>query len=72
MQVAGGAAVPLEGKLVFTPSPTDMVLVNGIELTPESSLQALRTALTFHGLSTSGSKSKCFTRLFESSEATGT
>ena len=63
MQVAGGAEVPLEGKLVFTPSPTDMVLVNGVELTPESSLQSLRTALTFHGLSTSGSKSKCFTRL---------
>ena len=55
--------VPLEGKLVFSPSPTDMVLVNGVELTPESSLQALRTALTFHSLSTSGSKSKCFTRL---------
>ena len=63
MQVAGGAEVPLEGRLVFTPSPTDMVLVNGVELTPESSLQSLRTALTFHGLSTSGSKSKCFTRL---------
>jgi hypothetical protein len=34
-----------------------MVLVNGVELTPE------RTALTFHSLSTSGWKSKCFTRL---------
>jgi hypothetical protein len=63
MQVQGGADVPLEGRLVFSPSPTDMVLVNGVELTPESSLQSLRAALTFHGLSTSGSKSKCFTRL---------
>ena len=63
MQVAGGAEVPLEGRLVFTPSATDMILVNGVELTPESSLQSLRAALTFHGLSTSGSKSKCFTRL---------
>ena len=31
--------------------------MNGVELTPE------RTALTFHSLSTSGWKSKCFTRL---------
>ena len=32
----GGADVPLEGRLVFSPSPTDMVLVNGVELTPQS------------------------------------
>eukprot|EP00435_Cladocopium_sp_Y103_P071104 s334_g36.t1 len=52
----GGADVPLEGRLVFAPSPTDVVLANGVELTLESSLKALRTALTFDGLSTSGSK----------------
>ena len=63
VELQEGVQVPLEGKLVFSPSPTEMVLVNGVELTPESSLQALRTALTFHALSTSGSKSKCFTRL---------
>ena len=39
-QVSGGADVPLEGRIIFEPSPTDMVLVNGVELTPESSLQA--------------------------------
>ena len=41
---------------------TDMVLVNGLERTPDSSLQALRAALTFHSLSPSGSKSKCLHR----------
>ena len=59
----GGADVPLEGRLVFSPSPTDMVLVNGVELTPQSTLQSLKTACSFHGLSTSGSKVKCFSRL---------
>ena len=63
VEMQEGVQVPLEGRLVFSPSPTDMVLVNGVELTPDSSLQALRTALTFHSLSTSGSKTKCFTRL---------
>ena len=62
-QVSGGAEVPLEGRIIFEPSPTDMVLVNGVELTPESSLQALRTGLAYYSLSTSGSKVKCFTRL---------
>ena len=63
VDIPQGADVPLEGRLVFSPSPTDMVLVNGVELTPDSTLQSFRTALTFYGLSTSGSKSKCFTRL---------
>ena len=63
VEIPQGADVPLEGRLVFAPSPTDMVLVNGVELTPDSNLQSLRTALTFYGLSTSGSKSRCFTRL---------
>ena len=40
-----------------------MVLVNGVELTPTSSLLALGTGLTFYNLSTSGSRAKCFTRL---------
>ena len=41
----------------MVPSPIDKVEVNGVELTVESSLQ---TALTARGLSTSGSKQKCF------------
>ena len=60
---AEGAEVPQEGRLVMVPSPTDKVEVNGVELTMESSLQALGTALTARGLSTSGSKQKCFQRL---------
>ena len=36
-----------------------------MELTAESSLQALRTALSSKGLSTSGAKQKCFKRLLE-------
>ena len=59
----GGADVPMHGKLVVTPSPVDTVLVNGVELTESSSLRALRAGLTFYGLTTSGSKTKCFARL---------
>ena len=63
VEIPQGADVPLEGRLGFAPSPTDMVLVNGVELTPDSTLQSFRTALTFYGLSTSSSKAKGFTRL---------
>ena len=60
---SGGADVPLEERILFQPAPTDMVTVNGVELTPESSLKALKAGCTYHSLSTSGSKVKCFTRL---------
>eukprot|EP00435_Cladocopium_sp_Y103_P042490 s2990_g11.t1 len=63
VQLQQGAYVPLEGRLVVQSTPTDMVLVNGVELTAQSSLRALRAGLTFNGLSTSGSKQKCFDRL---------
>ena len=40
------------------------ILVNGIELSEEeSSLKALRAACTFYGISTNGSKNKCYQRL---------
>ena len=64
--------VPLEGKLVFSPSPTDMVLVNGVELTPESSLQALRTALTFHFFEHFRFEIQVFYTSSQPSEAAGT
>jgi hypothetical protein len=32
VEMQEGVQVPLEGKLVFSPSPTDMVLVNGVNL----------------------------------------
>ena len=38
-------------------------VVNGVELTMDSTLATLRAGLTFYNLSTSGSKQKCFTRL---------
>eukprot|EP00435_Cladocopium_sp_Y103_P013965 s1844_g3.t1 len=60
---SGGADVPLEGRILFEPSPTDMVLVNGVELTPSSTLAALKAGCKYYSLSTSGSKAKCFTRL---------
>ena len=62
---AQGAEITQQGRLVVVPSPTDKVLVDGVELTAESSLQSLRTALGSKGLSTSGSKQKCFKRLLE-------
>ena len=43
-------------------NPTSLV-VNGIGLTQESGLAALRAACSFHALSTSGSKKICFGRL---------
>ena len=51
---AQGAEITPQGRLVVVPSPTDKVMVDGVELTAESSLQALRTALSSKGLSTSG------------------
>ena len=38
-------------------------MVNGVELTVQNSLSLLRTACSFYGISTSGSKQKCFARL---------
>ena len=54
--------------VLVVPSPTDKVLIDGVELTVESSQRALRTALTSRGLSTSGAKQKCFKRLLEFQE----
>ena len=71
-EIQGGADVPMQGRLVVTPSPVDMVVVNGVELSESSSLRALRAGLTHYGLSTSGSKSskvKCFARLLDHQKA---
>ena len=53
----------------LTPSPVDMVVVNGVELSESSSLRAPRAGLTHYGLSTSGSKVKCFARLLNHQKA---
>ena len=68
-EIRGGADVPMQGRLVVTPSPVDMVVVNGVELSESSSSRALRAGLHRYGLSTSGSKVKW---VVESSKGIGT
>ena len=52
-----------EGRLVAGGAMPGSLMVNGIELTPESKLRELRAACGFYGISTSGSKLKCYQRL---------
>ena len=47
-------------KIVVAPFDPQLVVVNGIELTSESSLATLRAALAFYGKSTSGGQQRCF------------
>ena len=61
-----GAQVPLEGRVVMSVAPTDHV-----ELTADSSLRALRAALTHYGLSTSGPR-QMLQQTAEPPEAVGT
>ena len=49
--------------VVVRPAKDDEVFVGGITLTAESSLASLRAACNSYGISTSGSKLKCFGRL---------
>ena len=55
--------VEQEGRLVAGGAMPGSLMVNGIELTPESKLRELRAACGFYGISTSGSKLKCYQRL---------
>ena len=55
----------LEGQLVFVPERTDKLNVNGVEVTQDSTLAVLRQACTYYNISTSGSKTRCFSRLLE-------
>ena len=66
MEVAG-REIP-EGQLVVRPTPEDEVNVNGTLLRATSGLAALRAGCSFYGLSSSGSKSKCFERLLNHSK----
>ena len=47
-------------KIVVPPFDPQVVVVNGIELTSESSLATLQAALAFYGKSTPGGKHRCF------------
>ena len=55
--------VEIQDRILVEPMKDDKLVVNGVELTANSSLAALRAALTFYNLSTSGSKQKCFAKL---------
>ena len=48
-----------EARLVVGGAMPGSLLVNGVELTPESRLRELRAACSFYGISASGSKIKC-------------
>ena len=52
-------------KIVVAPFDPQLVVVNGIEMTVESSLASLRAALAFYGKSTSGGKQRCFRKLVD-------
>ena len=55
--------VEIQDRILVEPMKDDKLVVNGVQLTANSSLAALRAALTFYNLSTSGSKQKCFAKL---------
>ena len=52
-----------EATIEIDPLMPEKVLVNGIELSVESALRALKSACTFYEFSTSGGKDKCYKRL---------
>eukprot|EP00435_Cladocopium_sp_Y103_P008378 s145_g2.t1 len=60
----GGAEIP-EGQIVVQPTPEDESHVNGAVLRADSWLAALRAGCSFYGISSSGSKQKCFQRLLD-------
>ena len=57
-----------EGQIVVQPIAEDEVCVNGTVLRESSSLATLRAGCSFYGISSSGSKQKCFKRLIEHSK----
>ena len=53
------------GQLVISPERGDHMVVNGVELYRETAHATLREACAFYNLSHSGSKTRCFDRLWE-------
>ena len=53
------------GQVIHGQAKDDCILVNGIEVFSHSSFATLRAACEFYNLSKSGSKTKCFQRLWE-------
>ena len=56
------SAEPMD-QIVIEGFDPEGIVVNGVELNSESSLKALRQACSFHNISTSGSRVKCYKRL---------
>ena len=52
-----------DAHVVVRPARDDEIVVNGITLTAESSLASLRAACSTYGISQSGGKARCFSRL---------
>ena len=63
-QDAHGADIP-QGQVVIAPERGDHLVVNGVEIFKDTALATMREACTFYNLSTSGSRDRCFKRLFE-------
>ena len=61
-----------EGRVVVRPVRDDEIVVNGVTLSVESSLASLRAACASYGISSSGGKVRCFTRLVNHQERFGT
>ena len=53
------------GQHLISPERGDHMNVNGVELFRDSALATLREACAFYNLSQSGSKKRCFDRLWE-------
>ena len=62
MPSADGREIPAD-RVVVNAADFEKVIVNGVELTVESSLAALRSGCSFYGISQSGGKMKCYGRL---------
>lgn len=61
MPSADGREIPAD-RVVLNAADFEKVILNGVELTPESSLAALRSGCSFYGISQSGGKTKCYGR----------
>ena len=59
-----GVEIP-EGQITVQPSSEEEINVNGTVLKPDSGLAALRAGCAFYGLSSSGSKQRCFQRMLD-------
>ena len=57
-----GREIPAD-RIVVDPAEYEKVVVNGVELSSASSLAALRSGCAYYGISQSGGKTKCYSRI---------